>query len=195
MVAIPPELIAQADALDDAQLWLAVLRPHLNQRYNWRDLLLTVDAMRIRDLLARQVHVMNNDMAERKARVEAILADRERSHHECVQARQDYGEWHAKVLVYKKLLEARLVESRRYASDARQRRHEETNDRERQYVRDTLRRLAQAVAEHQRACHEDGLEPSRADLKLWAMLDELTIPYVRETITLSRAIDLLWGDQ
>lgn len=83
-------------------------------------------------------------------------------------AESSFNRWKASALQAKRYAVARLAEAKELLKQARI--QDADND-----TRDQYRRLRQAVAEHREAT-EDRYDPTPADLALWDVLDDLTVP-------------------
>jgi hypothetical protein len=174
----------------DDQLFDQVLRPRLNREFVWTELLEGGNAARIRSILTERLGSVQSELSMRKSALQAdTQALRKDGKYRQVEALEaEFEAWRARAVKYVQLLQSRLAQAKRA----------DVADRERQegFVRredrETLRRLAVAVAEHQEACAALGLEPSAADMALWGILDDLTVAYGASTATLSHMIDHCW---
>ncbi|NEC55489.1 hypothetical protein G3I59_32135 [Amycolatopsis rubida] len=83
---------------------------------------------------------------------------------------QRYGQWRARVTVFKRLVETRLAQTRAAETDDN-RQASALNKRH----RNAVRRLAHAIDCHRRALGT-ALDPEPADRALWQILDDVTVP-------------------
>ncbi|MFE3170091.1 hypothetical protein ACFXPA_04650 [Amycolatopsis sp. NPDC059090] len=139
---------------DAAGLWEALIVPPLLGR--------------VRNILIATQHRVDTDLRTRRSRRNerrGKLGLDLSSHYE-----QRYGQWRARVAVFKRLVETRLAQTRAAVADEN---HQASilNDRHRNVVR----RLAQAIDDHRRALGT-ALDPEPADRALWRMLDDVTVP-------------------
>lgn len=130
------------------------------------------NAERIRSVLIQQAHDVNGQIAARKAAMDAL-------HSECLtegprglqpegprglqrwrDAKADHDDWRKRALYFKRRLEIRMAEARRAHEAYRRDRHAATTADTTRVQREVIRRLAVAVAEHQRRCATEGLQPS-----------------------------------
>jgi hypothetical protein len=176
--------------LSDEATWL-----YLQERLrvgDWGPLLHGEQAERIRSLLVAELNHVTSELSARASDL-AVLEQ------EChaqgpagkarwFEAQAPYNEWRAKAIRFKRLVETRLAETKRAEVVVRRERNEANEASRREDQRSTLRTLALAIAAHQDACRDLGIEPSQADLKLWRVLDEVSVPLGTGTATLAQML-------
>jgi hypothetical protein len=176
-------------------LWHEVLKDRIGPERDWSVLLRGENAERIRSVLVQQANDVNGQIAARKAAMEAL-------HTECMaggpagrqrwrEAKADHDDWRTRALYFKRRLEIRMAEARRAHEAYRRDRHVATTADTTRAQREVIRQLTLAVAQHQRNCALDRLQPS---MRLWGVLDELSVPHGGGESTLSTLADTVWHD-
>lgn len=191
---VPPATV------DDGELWDQI-RPRLASKgpgADWSDLLDDEQSGRIRSLLVQHLNDINGQLASRNAALDAL-------HEECLSegsagkaryfaAKDEHDQWRRSAIHFKRVLENRVAEAKRAHDVWRREEHATRSTRTVRAERESLRILAVAISEHQRACSDAGLEPTKADIALWGTLDELDVEIGGGRATLAQMVNTAWHD-
>lgn len=184
---------------DDDDLWENVLKDQMGPEHDWSRLLQGDNAERIRSVLVQQANDVNGLIAARKSAIDAVQAqcraEGPPGRARWFEAKADYDVWRRKALYFKRRVEMRSAEARRAYDEHRRDRHAKMTSSAGDTHRYVLRELAIAIAEHQKACACDSLRPTKADMRLWGVLENLRVPYGGGDATLSTMIETAWQDR
>jgi hypothetical protein len=182
--------------LSDEQVWQRYMADRLSLHHDWEPLL-AADAPRIRAILVQIINDVSHQLAVRRSELDAFhaecLDDEIEGRQRFFDARRDHDEWRAGAMQFKRHVEARAALVKRYVDQQRRANHEKQVRTKEQHYRETIRQLTLAIARHNRNCAESGLQGTRADMRLWGLLDELTVPHGISDATLSEMVSV-WGD-
>lgn len=189
MTDVPPDIVELMRHGDEQleELVLANLGPDAVGLW---DVLIAPPLLgRVRKILIATEHRVENDL-----RVWRSRRDERRSrlgHHSTSLAEQSYDDWRARVTVFKRLVEARLAQTRVAAADENHKAVSLNRGH-----RDTVRRLAGAIECHRRALVAS-FAPTPADRALWHILDDVTVPMGPHGIPVSvrDMLDVHWSPE
>lgn len=195
---ITPSTRAAALPLHDPERLFEVIRPRLNPSTgSWSALLSDPRAAAaIRGVLTAKLMETRQLLITRAADLDAL---RQKCRGTAggkeiwQQAKAEHTAWRAGALRFQTLVERRLMEVKVA--------HQQHNaavaavaaEVHNGLHRDALRRLAQAVREHQRAL-TDIDEPEPEDEQLWRCLDEISAPYRDGEASLRHLVENVWFD-
>ncbi len=157
----------------DRRLWAALLKPPLARRV--RDILIEMQIGAERDLHVRR------DLLDRHRQIQGQDPS---SHYE-----QDYLQWRPRAVAFRLMVQERLGQTRPGASQ-----DNVYKDETLQWYRKAVRLLVEAIGNHQCALDAD-VHPEPADLELWKVLDEVTVPvgYERRPVSARDMFDSCWN--
>jgi hypothetical protein len=157
----------------DHGLWTTLLRPPLVRRV--RDILIEMQIGVERDLHARRDRLDQH----RQANGEDLS-----SYYE-----QDYLQWRARAVAFRLMVQQRLGQTRPGSSQ------DNVNKAEMlAWYRKSVRRLVEAIGNH-RCALDDDVQPEPADLELWKVLNEVTVPvgHERHPVAARDMFDSCWN--
>jgi hypothetical protein len=157
----------------DRGLWAALLKPPLARRV--RDILIEMQIGVERDLHTRR------DLLDQHRQ---IHGEDPSSYYE-----RDYLQWRARAVAFRLMVQERLGKTRPGSSQ-----DNVNKDETLRWYRKTVRRLVEAIGNHRCALDDDD-QPEPADLELWKVLDEVTVPvgYERRPIAARDLFDSCWN--
>jgi len=193
-----PDFSALADLDDDAYEKIAVdnANPKMRDPKAWQALTSPQNIERTREIINRVHQRAGNSMRRKKA-------EREAFHQEC-RARgaegkaewfatlPEYEAWRRRSAYFHQTMQAALSE----LGKLHRRHNRSTTHQSSQDARETLRKLAIAVQQHQARHAKSGTIAAQEDYELWQLLDRLTVPCGpnQEQTTLRTMLDFYWTD-
>jgi hypothetical protein len=176
---------------DDDPIWL-LIKDRMASEDDWGDLLVGEQIAKIKRVLGAKFSDVENQLATQRARREvfrqACFNEGDVGRKKWFDSVSQYESWRASALHYRKLIQGKLARTKRAERDHLAERPDMS-----QLYRDVIRRLAVAIAEHQEAMHDESA-PSRADLRLWAQLDRIVLPFGTKTASLAELADSVWNN-
>jgi hypothetical protein len=170
---------------------LTLLKSRLNRREDqWEDLLVGEQTTHIRQVLAGVYNDVGQQLSSRRSEHEAFRrecwSDPVNGRQRWFEAEGEYNEWRTRTITFLRLIQGRLAMVRA----AEKRKNINASADVGRGYRDQVRRLALAIEAHRLATGE----PSRADLRLWNVLEEEYVSVGGGEASLSAMLDSTWTD-
>jgi alpha-D-ribose 1-methylphosphonate 5-triphosphate diphosphatase PhnM len=189
--------VIDLNTMSDTAVW-ELVKDRLGMEHDWSNLYTGDNVTVLRAVLQSQIIDLQLQLAEQNSHLDVL-------HQECMDSgaggkaryfkeRADYQAWKASALHFKRLAERRMAEVKRLDDIRRRTAHAEAEQQRAQALRDLVRRLAVAIADHQDETTEQST-PSSADVALWAILDRETVPVGGGVATLAEMLDGVWTGQ
>jgi hypothetical protein len=179
-------------ALDSSQLRTRIVK-HLYKNSGspavWEALLAPQVVDRTHQILGDLMNSLNDELtnkrAERAAFRQECFAQGEEGKQRWFDTEAEYEDWRRRAVGYKRAIEHRLGQTKLARS--------ETHIAAATVVEQTrgaVRELALAIAEHRRTSLEEGFDAEEHDRRLWAVLEQVCVPYMDQMTPISDLIEM-----
>lgn len=164
---LPAPPVESLRGLSDEQMW-AVVNPLIGRT---GDAAWTTASLMHPDVVEQVGRVLAERAADIHQQIEIANLDVELGDRDS----REVQEWKSKAGRMRLMVQRRVRQSKEYVAEARRQRGLRYQESMRQHEREALAQLAAAVAAHQQAV-ADGTDTDDTDVRLWDLLDQLSVP-------------------